>query len=198
MGLPMIKTLSVAVLFARHDSIYKGINGCDVWDKDRDARKWPGGVPVVAHPPCRAWGRLAHMAKPREGEKDLARWAVKMIRQYGGVLEHPAWSTLWTDQNLPDPGKRDSYGGWTLPVHQHWWGHKAEKATFLYIVGCAPADCPEVPFRIDRPTHVIASSLARHRDHPLFRPEVTKAERERTPPAFADWLVDLARSCRQS
>lgn len=48
----------IAVLFARQDSIYKTLPGCDVWDIERDARKWPGGCPVVAHPPCRAWGRL--------------------------------------------------------------------------------------------------------------------------------------------
>ena len=44
----------VAVLFARADSIYKTLPGCDVYDIKRDARTWPGGCPVVAHPPCRA------------------------------------------------------------------------------------------------------------------------------------------------
>jgi hypothetical protein len=46
----------VAVLFARADSIYKTLAGCDVWDEARDALKWPGGAPIIAHPPCRAWG----------------------------------------------------------------------------------------------------------------------------------------------
>lgn len=50
----------VAVLFARADSHYKAIDGCDVWDIERDARKWPGGAPVVAHPPCRAWGKASY------------------------------------------------------------------------------------------------------------------------------------------
>lgn len=83
---------TVAVLFARADSVYKTLPGTDVWDAARDARNWPGGVPVVAHPPCRAWGRLAHMAKPKPDEKDLARWAVAQVRRFGGVLEHPAAS----------------------------------------------------------------------------------------------------------
>lgn len=46
-------------------------------------------------------------------------------------------------------------------------------------------------------THVIASSTARqHRGHARFRPEVTKAEREHTPPLLAEWLVELARRTR--
>lgn len=85
----------VAALFVRADSIYKTMPGVDAWDIERDARKWPGGCPVVAHPPCRAWGRLRQFAKPRPDEKDLAPWAVEKVRRWGGVLEHPANSSLW-------------------------------------------------------------------------------------------------------
>ena len=186
----------VAVLFARADSIYKTIPGCDVYDIERDARTWPGGCPVVAHPPCRAWGRLSHMANPRPDEKDLARWAVAQIRRWGGVLEHPNTSRLWSDQGLPEPGQVDSFGGWTLPIHQHWFWHRAEKKTRLYIVGCSPLNIPDMPMVLGEASHTIASSKARqHRDHPQFRPEVTKAEREHTPPQLAQWLVGLARMC---
>lgn len=182
--------MKVAVLFARADSVYKTLPGCDVWDIDRDARKWPGGYPVVAHPPCRAWGRLRHFAKPRSDEKGLALWAVKQVRSFGGVLEHPAASTLWPTAGLPLPGERDEFGGWTLPVYQHWWGHRAEKSTLLYIVGCNPADIPEMPYRIDEPTHVVQS-----RKREGSRPHITKAEREHTPIALAIWLCELARRC---
>ena len=169
------------------------MTGLDVWDAERDARKWPGGCPVVAHPPCRAWGRLAHMAKPRPGEKDMARWAVRQVRKWGGVLEHPATSHLWPDQHLPEPQQRDSYGGWTLVIAQHWWGHKAEKRTRLYIVGIEPYELPEYPMVLGDASHVIASSSARQRrDHPQHRPEVSKAEREHTPPELARWLIELA------
>ena len=188
---------TVAVLFARADSVYKTLPGCDVYDMDRDARTYDGPFPVVAHPPCRAWGRLSHMAKPRPDEKDLARWAVAQVRDWGGVLEHPKGSALWADQGLPAPGSgRDEFGGWTLPVFQMWWGHRAEKATYFYIVGCDPAELPPIPFVMGTATHTIASSKKRqHRDHPLFRPEVSKAEREHTPPQLAAWLVELARRC---
>jgi hypothetical protein len=186
---------NIAVLFARADSIYKSIEGCDVWDIERNALNWPGGCPVVAHPPCRAWGRLSHMAKPRPGEKDLARWAVDRVRQWGGVLEHPNASRLWADKQLPKPGDTDSFGGFTYPIHQNWFGHRAEKATLLYIVGCTASDLPRIPYVMGTATHVIASSTAKqNRKHPQFRPEVTRSEREHTPPVLAQWLVDLART----
>lgn len=82
------------ILFARRDSIYKSM-GLDVWDIDRDARGYMGSAPVIAHPPCRAWGRLAHMAKPRYDEKELAIFAVNQVRRVGGILEHPEFSGLW-------------------------------------------------------------------------------------------------------
>jgi hypothetical protein len=178
----------VAALFVRADSVYKTMPGVDAWDMERDARLWPGGCPVVAHPPCRAWGRLRAFANPRPDEKDLARWSVAQVRCWGGVLEHPAASTLWADQGLPAPGRFDAVGGWTLPIHQHWFGHRAEKSTLLYIVGVAPRDVPAMALRIDEPTHVVQS-----RKRSDYRPHITKAEREHTPPDLAAWLVELAR-----
>lgn len=180
---------TVAVLFARADSNYKALPGCDVWDIERDARRWPGGAPVVAHPPCRAWGRLRQFAKPRPDEKALALFAVDQVRKFGGVLEHPASSTLWDAARLPLFGERDEFGGWTLPIFQQWWGHRAEKATWLYVVGCAPAQIPTMPMVLGEASHVISSSSS-------GKPEVTKAEREHTPPALAQWLVELARQCK--
>lgn len=188
---------TVAVLFARKDSVYKTLPGCDVWDIERDARNWPGGSPVVAHPPCRAWGRLAHMAKPRPDEKDLARWAVKQIRTFGGVLEHPSASHLWQDQQLGTIAAPDAWGGWTLPVHQYWFGHGAEKSTLLYIVGCSPAEVPAIPLALGEAPFVVSTS-GRRRDGTRShrRPEIPKADREHTPIELAKWLCEVARRCR--
>lgn len=187
----------VAVLFARADSYYKTLPQCDVYDMARDARTYDGPWPVVAHPPCRGWGQLKHMASPRPDERNLARLAVALVREFGGVLEHPAKSSLWLAQQLPKPGKVDQFGGWTLPIIQFHWGHKAEKKTWLYIVGVDQRDIPDIPIKLGEPTHVIASSTMRQkRGHPSFRPEVTKAEREHTPPELCTWLVELARRCR--
>lgn len=185
----------VAVLFARADSIYKTMPECDVYDIERDARTWPGGCPVVAHPPCRAWASLRHCAKPRDGEKDLALLAIGHVRRYGGVLEHPLLSTLWRVAVLPEPGHRDEFGGWTLIVDQHWFGHRARKRTRLYIVGCERGYyIPTMPLVLGEATHTVG--LWSGRDRARARPSISKPEFEATPPEFARWLVDLALRCR--
>ena len=138
----------IAVLFARQDSRYKQLNGYDVYDIDRDARNYNGNDPVVAHPPCRAWGRLSHMANPRPDEKELAYFALKQVRKNGGVLEHPKGSKLWKEAPLPMPGELpDEFGGFTILVDQYHFGHVARKWTHLYIVGIKPEEVPPIPFR---------------------------------------------------
>ena len=189
---------NVAAMFVRANSIYKTMPGVDAWDAERDARKFLGGMPVVAHPPCRLWAGLRHMAtRGRPDEKELAVWSVAMVRQNGGVLEHPRRSTLWAHCGLPLPGKRDEFGGWTLPILQSDFGHKAEKATFLYVVGCAPAEIPDLPaLNLGYATHVVGSSRNTRPGMPGARPEITKAEREHTPAELAHWLVALAQRCK--
>lgn len=137
------------------------------------------------------------MAKPRADERELALLAVWFVRLFGGVLEHPVRSQLWQEMRLPAPGEApDLFGGWTLRVNQHWFGHRAEKATLLYIVGCSPAALPPIQPRLDEPTHVVGTSGRRRDGSRAYRPELTKAEREHTPPEMAAWLVELARRCR--
>ena len=186
---------AVAVLFARADSVYKTLPGCDVYDIDRDARTFPGGMPVVAHPPCRAWGGLRHFAKPAPGEIELAPWAVEQVRRWGGVLEHPAASRLWPVCDLPAPVVCDRWGGHTLVIDQDWFGHRAEKRTRLYIVGCRARDLPSVPIKLEDPAYVISPWSGLRAGMPGYRKQLRKAEREHTPIALATWLVEVARRC---
>lgn len=180
----MSENFAVSVLFARSDSCYFDLVA-DVWDIHRDARSYTGPGPVICHPPCRAWGRLRHWAKPRPDEKALALFAVEQVRRCGGVLEHPYGSTLWRAAQLPLPGYGpDQYGGWTLLVEQGWWGHAAPKPTYLYIVGLSRDEVGELPVQLRR---AVGRTL-----------ELSAADRERTPPAFARWLVDLASRCAGS
>jgi hypothetical protein len=186
----------VAVLFARADSVYKTLPGCDVYDIERDARTWPGGCPVVAHPPCRAWSSLRHLSKPAPGERELAPWALEQVRTFGGVLEHPRSSLLWRDPSMPKPGACDEFGGFLLPILQHWWGHRAEKPTVLYIVGVRHRDVPTMPMDFRRIDHKVVSWAGFRKGMPGWRGECNKAEREHTPPELARWLVELARRVR--
>ena len=186
-------TANVAVLFARRDSIYKEL-GCDVWDIDRDARKWPGGVPCVAHPPCRAWGNFAWNSHHTPEEKALGPWAVEQVRKWGGVLEHPRGSKLWKAASLPRPENgEDQFGGYTIVANQFLWGHKALKPTWLYI--CGTRDLPPIPQRGigSAPTHYVSDGGKGGGKHLKF---LSKKSREKTPVSMAHWLVEVARRCR--
>lgn len=193
--------MTVAVLFARADSIYKTLPGTDVYDADRDARNYAGNSPLVAHPPCRTWGTLSHLFEHPVGERELAPWATAQVRRFGGVLEHPAKPRLWPELCLPAVGKRDEFGGWTLAIKQSDFGHRAEKKTRLYIVGCEPGDVPKMPIVLGKPTHVISQNRTLpggkrlRKGMPGWRPDCSEAEQEHTPPALAVWLVELARRC---
>ena len=84
----------------------------------------------------------------------------------------------------------DRFGGWSCEVRQVDWGHRAEKRTWLYIVGAHPDDLPELPPRGEATALVVSMPECRHVEL------MGKAEREHTPPAFAEWLVELARRTR--
>jgi hypothetical protein len=170
----------VTALFVRSDSCYFDLL-FDCWDARRDARLYAGSWPVVAHPPCRGWGRLRASAKPRPDELELAFYAVDAVRRWGGVLEHPYGSTLWPAAQLPKPGEVDQYGGWTVLVDQGWWGHFAPKPTWLYVVGLPRHHLCDLP--VD-PMRRKGRTLA-----------LIPADRERTPLLFAEWLVRLAGRC---
>lgn len=182
---------AVAALFVRSDSVYKTLPNVAAFDHERDALTYSGGMPIVAHPPCRAWGKLRWNAKPRPGERWLAVWSVIQVRRHGGVLEHPQGSYLWKACNLPKPGTVDAFGGFTMSVDQSWFGHRARKSTLLYIVGCSPSNVPAYA-----PNYAPAPCLIQYDKRQPWRKECTKAEREATPPDFASWLVELACRCR--
>lgn len=102
----------VAALFVRRDSIYKTMPGVNAWDADRNARLWPGGCPVIAHPPCRQWGRLRQFAHGDDYEKSHGPWAANQVRRWGGY-----WSTRRNQHcgalpvcPLPDRGTSSAAG----------------------------------------------------------------------------------------
>ena len=177
----------VTVLYTMPRSVYLGLPGVDCWDEQRDARKWPGGTPVVAHPPCAPWCQLRWVAKIRPGQKQFGQHAVKMVRRWGGVLEQPARSDLFRNQNLPLPshGTRLSY---TIEISQLWMGHVCEKKTWLWIRGVRMEDLPPIPFRLAYPTHTIGRFWSNKTG--LHKGDYRSVM---TPLALAEWLVAVAR-----
>jgi hypothetical protein len=186
----------ITALFVAPDSIYKTMDGVDAWDAARDALLWSGGGPVIAHPPCRSWSALRGLAHPLPGEHELAPWAVTVVRGWGGVLEHPAWSTLWPAMHLPPPGEQDRYGH-SVVLDQYWFGHRARKRTWCYVCGVPPADVPVMPFALGTPSHQVAWSRSltyRVNSAAYRRPGLEPRERSATPARFAKWLVSVARA----
>lgn len=181
----MLKT--VHVLCTRSRTAYRFLPGVEFYDRRRDARTFPGGAPVVAHPPCRAWSAFCrHQAKPLPGEKELGLWCVEQVRKNGGVLEQPAHSLLWEAARLPVPGKSLPATwpawDWAIEVSQSWWGYPLLKRTWLWFHGVSPKEV-EFPFSLHAPG---GDKEAWSRHVPGFGRDLTTFD-------FARWLVDQAR-----
>lgn len=196
----------IAALYIQRGGAYWDLPGVDAWDESRDARNYNGPWPVVAHPPCSRWCRLAGLVEARWGHKRgedggcfaHALWAV---RTFGGVLEHPAYSDAWLKFDLPTPAtgggwQRGICGGWSCYVEQCRYGHVAKKATWLYSFG---AEVPSLKFGHDpdQRSKALVSWCGNHVASGENRPRVGKSAAERSPPDFRDLLISIARSVPQ-
>jgi hypothetical protein len=139
------KAAGVVALFVDRNGIYPK-RVAEWYDDKRDARTYRGNLPVVAHPPCQAWCRLAGLVEARWGklkgdDGGLFAFALATLRRVGGVIEHPAYSDAWEAHGLPRPVTGGAWttgarrGEWTCYVEQWRYGHRARKATWLYYVG---------------------------------------------------------------
>jgi hypothetical protein len=168
----------------------------DCWDEERDAKLYDGPHPVVAHPPCGPWGSLRRQYLG--SEHACAPRAVEQVRKFGGVLEHPARSELWTHCYLPNPGARDEHG-FTVQIDQCDWGHVARKPTWLYVIGVlmrGVLDAIDEREGSGVPTHW-CSGGRNNKTGGSVPPGIkvcSAQQRRRTPPLFAQFLVDLARA----
>lgn len=187
----------VAALFVAKDGIYFGRPEVDPWDEARDARNYDGNLPVVAHPPCARWCRLAKLVESLGGsavgdDGGTFSSALESVRRCGGVLEHPAWSMAWAEHGLPAPPAfgwhRDIHGGWCCEVSQAAYGHRARKLTWLYYVGRNPP----TPLDWSRPQFSgVVSGLANNCGRPNSE-RLWRREASATPERFAEALISLA------
>jgi hypothetical protein len=123
------------------------------------------------------------------------------VRTWGGVLEHPAYSDAWAAFGLSAPPtgggwvNADFDGGWTCYVEQARYGHAAKKATWLYAHG---VELPSlrwghVPVRDVKALVSWCGNRVRSGES---RPRVGKATAARSPLAFRDELIAIARTAR--
>ncbi len=205
-------TVKIAALFVETDGCYFNLPDVDPWDISRDARKYEGPYPVIAHPPCQRWGRYWHGStrKPhqfRKGDDDgCFASALSSVRTFGGVLEHPCDSYAWTAFGINKPKR---FSGWTPAgdgightcyVEQGHYGHASRKATWLYAVKTA---LPELNWtKGEQRLHPIA--LERYGYEKARRMGIismmggkdrTKL-RNATPTEFRDLLISIARSAQ--
>lgn len=194
-----------AALFVQPDGCYAELPGVDAWPEHRDARRYAGPWPVVAHPPCQRYGNL--------GVANYARWggahnrpandagcfaaALAAVNCWGGVLEHPAFSQAWPLYNLQAPPERGwgpSGAGWVCEVWQSAYGHKARKRTWLYYRGEAE------PFELDwsRPEGTHQIGFQDQRGKSANKPTLTPRDANATPPAFRDVLLRLAETAHNA
>lgn len=196
----------IAALFVDPNGVYGGLADVKLWPSHRDARRYAGPWPVVAHPPCQRWGRFWHGCprKPHQFEKGddngCFAAALRAVQTWGGVLEHPAYSHAWDAHRLPWPPlegwQQDISGGWCCYVEQGFYGHVSRKPTWLYAmhVDPPPLHWGKGKQRID------PDQLARHGYAKARRVGITalaggkhKTEiRNATPREFRDVLLAIA------
>ncbi len=200
----MTQRTDVSVLYVDARGPYPKLVA-DWWNEARDANRYgfSGRNPVVAHPPCSPWSRMKHLAKPGarlDAAAQCGPVAVGFVRTFGGVLEQPASSALWRiGLGLPLPGELPDYAeGFTVEVEQVNWGHPARKRTWLYCVGIDREFVIRGIRTGAKPTHWASGSRGKSSRQGSPVPPGIKVcsaqQRNRTPVAFAKWLLDLAAS----
>lgn len=195
----------IAALFVQTNGAYFGLDGVDPWDEARDARLYAGPWPVVAHPPCAAWCRLAALREathgyPRGEDGGCFEAALRAVRTFGGVLEHPAWSDAWAAFDLPRPSssrggwQRGACGGWSCYVEQSRYGHVARKATWLYAYG---TELPSLRWGRVNDSERGKVFWVSHLNYHDGRPRIRGRRASATPPEFRDVLLSIAASARR-
>lgn len=189
----------ITALFVQEDGCYANNDIFDAWPESRDARLFNGSGPVIAHPPCQLWGALAFVNYARWGgdhnkpgnDGGCFKSALDSVNRCGGVLEHPAKSRAFAEYGLSKPSRGEwsrSGDGWVCEVWQSAYGHKANKATWLYYRG------GRSPFDIDwsRPKGSHQIGYYDRRGKAANKPTLNKREANATPPEFMNLLIELA------
>ena len=213
-----------AALYVRADGPYPAMTP-HYFDEARDARTYTASLPVVAHPPCKRWGRFwyADGSKAPGEDGGLFAHALGEVRRCGGVLEHPEASHAFKVFDLPPPvlgawARGLLAGEWSTAVYQGAYGHRARKLTWLFFSGTRP---PAMRWALpDREFAYLAQPGRCSKGKPRRKcgcdrcaehygtawegggriddiERITPSENELTPQPFADALAAMARGARE-
>ena len=193
----------ISAIYVQDGGCYFGLSGVDPWPERRDARNYTGPHPVVAHPPCQLWGKMARVNYKRWGgdhnrpgnDGGCFKHALESVEMFGGVLEHPAQSYAWAHHGLEKPhgvGWHRSKSGWVCEVWQSAYGHKARKSTWLYYCGSRPPH--DLNWSRTPGTHQVGFQDQRGKSR--NKPTLGKKEANATPDLFREELLRLARTSR--
>lgn len=190
--------MNPVALFTHRNSVYQSL-GIECWDESRNAMLYTGNNPVIAHPPCNLWGKMAAVNFRRYGgehnrpgnDGGMFAFAIATALRCGGVVEHPAHSKAWAAHGLDRPVKGrwipcgTSAQGWTCQVSQSAYGHRARKNTWLFFVGPHPRD---LDWSSPEGTHQIGHDSKRGGRN---KPVLWNLHASATPIRFAQALIDL-------
>lgn len=211
--------MTITALFVDDRGPYYRLNRrVDAWNAGRDARLYNGPHPVVAHPPCKRWGRYwsggpsAKIRRRLGDDGGCFAAALYSVRTFGGVLEHPEAShafrwfglarPVWGEWTQCDTHTKEG-SAWVTSVDQGTYGHLARKRTWLYCVRLR-AHGPPPPLnwqpakgaRLDHGYHSAAerARAVKTGTHMKIK-RLTPQENLITPDRFADVLIKIAEEC---
>ncbi len=196
----------LAALFVQKDGVYSELSNVDLWHEERDARNYQDFLPVVAHPPCQLWGNMSAVNFSRWGgdhnkpgnDGGCFKFALDAVNRCGGVLEHPAKTRAFFQYGIPKPvgmgWQKILDGGWVCEVWQSTYGHRANKATWLYYRG----DNPPLELDWERRVGTHQVGFQDQRGKSKNKPTLGKKEANATPIRFRDELINIALNAKKS
>lgn len=199
----------INALFVESNGPYFNDKRIIPWDIERNAFNCKNELPAICHPPCKRWGRywsggpsVKNRRKLGDDSQSFA-FCLWYVRTFGGVIEHPEASHAYSYYGLKKPPisggwiECDDYGGKACCVYQGHYGHKAKKATWLYINKIKPIELiwgKSQGIKIDEGFHSKEDAIKKRAlDDFVPCKRLTKKERMETPEEFKNTLIELVK-----
>lgn len=198
----------INALFVETNGVYFKHKNIIPWDIELNAFNCKNGAPAIAHPPCKRWGRYwsggpsVKVKKNLGDDENCFAFSLWYVRTFGGIIEHPEASYAWKWFGINKPPKSggwikaDDFGGQTCCVEQGHYGHKARKATWLYINKVKPIELiwgkAHGKMKIeDSPRSKEAAKAMRANKDRIPIKRLSAYERLATPEIFRDLLINM-------